>query len=451
MLTAIKHIALLLAFAGYSMATFAQGSPETVQQKETRLQWWKDARFGMFIHWGIYAVPAGIYQGKEVNGTGEWILHQAKIPLKEYEQYAAQFNPQQFDALQWVQIAKQAGMKYIVITAKHHDGFGLWDSRLSDYDIMDASPFRRDILRELTDACRQEGIRLGFYYSIMDWHHPDAKAKDYPHQRTENPNWERYRETYMKPQLRELIENYQPAILWFDGEWIDEWTEQQGKDLYNFVRSLSPDILINNRVGKGRKGMQGMNKDDDTYAGDFGTPEQEILDSYSDFPWESCMTMNDTWGFKANDHHWKSSETLIHQLIDAAAKGGNYLLNVGPTAEGLIPAPSIDRLREMGNWLTQNGEAIYGTDALRNYAEGNLRFTKARQSPTVYAINLQPSAKALTISSISLQKGATVHLLGSKSPLKWKTANKTLTIKIPAGSQQTGKYPQVFKITNASR
>jgi len=252
---------------------------ESKKEFNDRMAWWRAAKFGMFIHWGAYSVPAGVYKGKKIKGIGEWIMNSAPIPVKEYEGFVHRFNPQKFNADEWVRIAKNAGVKYIVITSKHHEGFALWDSKVSDYDIMDASPFKRDILKELRAACDKEGIKLCFYHSIMDWHHPDAQGPNYPTYNTQdksNPNFARYRENYLKPQLRELVKNYSPAVLWFDGEWIPEWTEAQGKDLYQFVRSLKPDIIINNRVGKGRQGMQGMNKEGE-FAGDFGTPEQEIL------------------------------------------------------------------------------------------------------------------------------------------------------------------------------
>ncbi|RMG84544.1 MAG: hypothetical protein D6714_07710, partial [Bacteroidetes bacterium] len=253
---------------------------ESEKEKNARMAWWRAAGFGMFIHWGAYAVPGGIYRGKEVSGVGEWIMNHGQIPIPAYEQFVRRFNPQKFDAREWARIAKAAGMKYMVITSKHHDGFCLWDSAVSDYDIMDFAPFKRDILGELAEACRAEGIRLGFYYSIMDWHHPDAQGINYPKYNDDdsfNPRFPHYRDEYMKPQLKELIEKYDPAILWFDGEWIKNWTEAQGKDLYQYVRSLKPDILINNRVGKGRQGRQGMNKAGE-FVGDFGTPEQEILE-----------------------------------------------------------------------------------------------------------------------------------------------------------------------------
>jgi alpha-L-fucosidase len=332
------------------------------------MKWWRDARFGMFIHWGLYAIPAGEWKGERIKSIGEWIMERADIPVEEYEKLAKQFNPVKFDADQWVRIAKNAGMKYVVITSKHHDGFCLWDSKVTDYDIIDATPFDRDILGELSEACKKHGIRLCFYHSIMDWHHPDAQAPFYPNYNSRNrtnPNFDRYVETYMKPQLKELITEYGPlGVLWFDGEWIADWTEPQGKDLYKYVRALQPDIIINNRVGKGRKGMEGLNKGDQEYAGDFGTPEQQIpAKGLPGVDWESCMTMNDTWGYKHYDDNWKSKQDLLRKLADIASKGGNFLLNVGPTAEGLIPQPSVERLAAMGEWMQVNGESIYGTTA----------------------------------------------------------------------------------------
>ncbi|MDW8308503.1 MAG: alpha-L-fucosidase [Verrucomicrobiales bacterium] len=329
-----------------------------------RMAWFEEARFGMFIHWGLYAVPAGEWKGKKVSGIGEWIMEHGKIPVSEYETLVPQFNPVKFDAREWVRIAKNAGMKYIVITSKHHDGFGLWPSELTDWCIK-STPFGRDPLKELADACREAGIRLCFYYSIMDWHHPDwPKRRPWHDKATGQPDMDRY-VAYMKGQLKELITRYGPlGILWFDGEWEEPWTHERGVDLYNYVRSLQPDIIVNNRVGKGRKGMDGMDKEG-RGVGDYGTPEQRIPPTGfgPGVYWESCMTMNDTWGYRKDDHNWKSVETLVRNLIDCASKGGNYLLNVGPTAEGLIPQPSVERLAAIGRWMQANSEAIYGTRA----------------------------------------------------------------------------------------
>ncbi|MBN2269721.1 MAG: alpha-L-fucosidase [Sedimentisphaerales bacterium] len=371
LLAAFAAVLAVLLFSAGCKSTHAKsacGEPVKQASKDERMHWWREARFGMFIHWGLYAVPAGEWNGKRIGGIGEWIMNSAQIPVVEYEKLAGQFNPVKFDADEWVRIAKNAGMKYIVITSKHHDGFCLWDSKVSKYDIMDASPFKRDILKELAVACKKQGIRLCFYHSIMDWHHPDAQAPFYPNYNDggkSNPNFARYAETYMKPQLKELVENYGPlGVLWFDGEWIRDWTEPQGKALYEYVRGLQPDILINNRVGKGRKGMEGLSKGDQEYAGDFGTPEQQIpAKGLPGVDWESCMTMNDTWGYKSYDNNWKSVEDLLHNLADIASKGDNFLLNVGPTAEGLIPAASIERLAAIGAWMKINGESITGTTA----------------------------------------------------------------------------------------
>jgi alpha-L-fucosidase len=416
---------------------------ESRNEFDERMAWWRDAKFGMFIHWGAYAVPAGMYKGQEISGIGEWIMNSARIPVREYEEFVLQFNPVQFNADEWVAIAKNAGMQYIVITSKHHDGFCLWDSKVTKYDAVDAAPFGRDILKELHEACEREGIKLCFYHSIMDWYHPDAQGKDFGNVKAGGPDFVHYRENYLKPQLRELVENYDPHVLWFDGEWIDEWTEPQGKDLYNFVRSLKPDIIINNRVGKGRQGMQGMNKGAE-FVGDFGTPEQEILEHGSgDVDWESCMTMNDTWGYKVNDHNWKSAQTLIHNLVDIAAKGGNYLLNVGPTAEGLIPGPSVERLREMGDWMAVNGEAVYGARMWRQYREGEaIRYTYNPAEDAVYAICLEWPGEELRLKYIRPETNGDIELLGYERFLDWSFDEEDgLIIRLPGELQDESRRP----------
>jgi alpha-L-fucosidase len=333
------------------------------QASDPRLAWWREARFGMFIHWGLYAIPAGVWKGVHTPKlNGEWIMNDLKIPLEEYAALVGQFNPVDYDPGEWVRIAHDAGMRYLVITSKHHDGFALWDSKVSDYDAM-ATPYGRDLLQPLAEACRARDVRFCTYHSIMDWHHPDyLPRRAWDTRPASSANFDRY-VTYLKTQLRELVEGYQPSVLWFDGEWEDTWTHERGLDLYNYVRGLKPDILINNRVDKGRRGMEGLNREG-TFAGDFGTPEQRIpATGLPGVDWESCMTMNDTWGYRQDDDKWKSSTTLIRNLIDTASKGGNFLLNVGPTAAGRLPEPSIERLAAMGRWMAVNGEGIHGTTA----------------------------------------------------------------------------------------
>lgn len=348
------------------LSTSAQPTKEwkdTEQEKNERLAWWQHDRIGMFIHWGLYAVPAGSWNGKEIPKIGEWIMTNGEIPVDQYEKFAAQFNPTQFNADAIIQQAKAAGMKYIVITSKHHDGFCLWDSKVTNYDIADATPYKKDVLMQLADACKKYDIKFGIYYSIMDWHHPDyLPRREWENRSSEGADFQRYL-TYMKTQLKELITTYDPAIVWFDGEWDDTWTHEEGVKLYNYVRSLKPEIIINNRVDKGRQGMEGLTKEGD-FVGDFGTPEQEIPETgLPGVAWESCMTINNTWGFKTNDHNWKTSETLIYNIVDIMSKGGNYLLNIGPDAKGTVPAESIDRLQQIGKWMDVNGEAVYGTAA----------------------------------------------------------------------------------------
>lgn len=427
---------------------------ESKEDFDKRMEWWRDDKLGMFIHWGPYAVPAGIYKGEEVEGIGEWIMNNGQIPVEEYETFAKQFNPIAYNADQWVQLAKQAGMKYIVITSKHHDGFSLWDSNVTEYDVMDTAPIKRDLLAELKEACDKYDVKLCFYHSIMDWHHPDAQAPHYPDYNTDkkkNPNFDRYVEHYLKPQLTELVKKYDPDVLWFDGEWIPEWTHEHGVALYTYLRKLKPDLIINNRVDKGRQGMQGMNKEGGKYVGDFGTPEQEILEESSDFDWEACMTMNDTWGFKKNDHNWKSSKTLIHHLVDVAAKGGNYLLNVGPTAEGLIPQASVERLLAMGEWLEKNGEAIYQTEKLKHhFKQGeNIRYTRKKGDTVYYGIALEQPGETIHFKHLKPEAGSKVYLLGYAAPLEWTFDDEQrLIIHIPADlkKDKSLQHAWAFKI-----
>jgi alpha-L-fucosidase len=331
--------------------------------REKRMDWWREARFGMFIHWGLYAIPAGEWNDRIYPGASEWLMYTAQIKPKDWEPLVEQFNPVEFDADAWVRLAKRAGMKYIVITSKHHDGFCLFDSEYTDYDIM-STPFKRDIMAELAEACRAHGLRICWYHSILDWHHPDyLPRRAWDDRPAEEADFDRYI-AHLKNQLAELVTNYgEIGVLWFDGEWESTWTHEMGVDLHDYVRRLQPSIIINNRVDKGRSGMGGLTRDAE-FRGDFGTPEQQVPGTgMPGVDWESCITMNDSWGFKRSDQHWKSSEDLIRMLVDIASKGGNFLLNVGPTALGEIPEASVERLEAMGDWMDVYGESIYGTSA----------------------------------------------------------------------------------------
>ena len=316
-------------------------------QGDPRLDWWREVKFGMFIHWGLYAIPAGEWKGKQIPGIGEWIMHRAQIPVAEYEQLARQFNPVKFDAAEWVSLARSAGQKYLVITAKHHDGFCMFGTRAGDYNIVEATPFGRDPMKELAVECEKQGIKLGFYYSqTQDWHHPDGYGNTWDYDEGKQ-DFVAYLDGYVKPQVRELLTNYGPiGVIWFDTPKII--TVEQSQSLLNLCHELQPDCLVSGRLGN----CLG----DYASAGDNAIPEQLV-----DCDWETPATLNDTWGFKADDHNWKPAKDLIRKLVDIVSKGGNYLLNVGPTAEGIIPQPSVERLLAMGDWLKLNGEAVYGT------------------------------------------------------------------------------------------
>ncbi len=321
---------------------------ESPQARDARMKWWRAARFGMFIHWGIYSVPAGTYDGKKIGGIGEWIMNRGKIPVATYAKYAENFNPTKFNADQWTQLAHDAGMKYMVITTKHHDGFAMFHSKVDSYNIYDATPFKRDPIHELSEAAPKHDVRLGFYYSqSQDWHAPGGAAAGGHWDKAQDGDYDHYLLTKAVPQVHELLSNYGPvAVLWFDTAM--NMTAQRSAYFYPDLQ-LQPNLIVNNRLGKG-------------FKGDTETPEQHIpAQGYPGRDWETCMTINDTWGYKSYDTNFKSTEKLLTNLIDIASKGGNFLLNVGPTSEGEIPAPEAERLLAMGAWLKVNGEAIYDT------------------------------------------------------------------------------------------
>ncbi|HSO85648.1 MAG TPA: alpha-L-fucosidase, partial [Draconibacterium sp.] len=352
---------LLIAFGIFSLMFSCSPKPEqplkdeATLKQDAKMEWWREARFGMFIHWGLYAQPAGEWNGNQVPGISEWIMLRAQIPVKEYEKIAENFNPVKYDAKAWVELAKNAGMKYIVITSKHHDGFAMFHSLASKYNIYDATPFKRDPLKELADECKKQGIKLGFYYSqAQDWHEPGGTYsgidKGTPHW---DPNLKRdslmnYINGKALPQVKEILENYGGLdILWWDTPIA--MTEEAAQVLQNEVNKY-PGLITNNRLYR-------------PWPGDFSTPEQHVPPTGLDYDWEVCMTMNTSWGYKKSDNDWKSAQSLIRMLADIASKGGNLLLNVGPTAEGEIPDSSVVRLEQIGSWMKQNSESIYGTSA----------------------------------------------------------------------------------------
>jgi alpha-L-fucosidase len=340
---------VLVCLASAAALTELAGSPARSEADDARLQWWREARFGLFIHWG----PVSL-RGTEIG----WSRGDA-VPTGEYDNLYREFNPAQFDARAWAQLAKDAGMKYVVLTSKHHDGFCLWDSRYTDYDIA-RTPFRRDVVGELAQAVRREKLVFCTYHSICDWWHPDYPLGS-PGGRSAKPapDMERYR-AYLKNQVAELIQRYGPlGILWFDGEWEAPWTEAYGQDLYRHCRTLQPSILVNNRVDKGRRGMEGGTAAG-TFAGDYDTPEQQVGKYQVDRPWESCITICEQWAWKPNDK-LKSLDECLRTLIYCAGGDGNLLLNVGPMPSGEIEPRQADRLREIGAWLKVNGRSIYAT------------------------------------------------------------------------------------------
>ena len=412
---------------------------ESPDQHDARMAWWRESRFGLFIHWGLYAIPGGYWEGRRTGGA-EWILNSVKIHPDDYMPLQQQFDPVDFDPMEWVMIAKNAGMKYIVITSKHHDGFCLWPSELTDFDV-EGTPFGRDILGELAEACRNEGIVLCLYHSIMDWTQPDyLPRRAWDDRPADGADYQRY-VAYMKGQLQELVDRYQPAVLWFDGEWEGTWTHEDGQAMYDFVRTIDPAVIVNNRVDTGRTGMAGLTRSGG-YRGDFGTPEQEIPATGMPFgvDWETCMTMNRSWGYQSFDVAFKPTQELLRKLVDIASKGGNFLLNVGPDERGRFPEESIDRLAAIGDWMQVNNESIHGTFAScftdldwgrctrRNLPDGNQRLY-------LHVFDL-PASEVIRLPGIlndPVERGAYLLATPGAGPLAVERAGADLVIRLPEG------------------
>jgi alpha-L-fucosidase len=340
-------VAACTALASNPIADIAAQAPRPPDPaREQRLAWFREAKYGMFIHWGLYAIPAGEWKGKRSLGLGEWVMYRSQVPVREYEKLATQFNPVKFNADAWVQLAQDAGMKYMVITSKHHDGFALFKSKVSRYNVVDATPFKRDILKELSDACIKRGMRLGFYYSqAQDWHEPNGAGNTWDFGPDEKKNFDEYLQGKAEPQIKELLTDYGPvALIWFDTPRM--MTPERAKRFTDIVRSMQPKTLIDGRLGA---------------EGDYVSTGDNVIPSTTQTEaWEVPATVNHTWGYRTDDTDWKSPGDITFKLVDIVSKGGNYLLNVGPMADGIIPLPSQDNLRTVGRWLKVNGEAVYG-------------------------------------------------------------------------------------------
>ena len=426
-LTRMRRAFLTAAVAGVTLCTTGVsqeivGQPgESPEQRDARMKWWREARFGMFIHWGVYSVPAGTYKGKQIGGIGEWIMNRGKIPVAEYKQFARQFNPVRYDPDAWVRLAKEAGMKYLVITSKHHDGFALFDSAVTDWDVVDATPYGKDLLAPLAEACRKHGIKLGFYYSqAQDWNHPGGAAAGGHWDPAQDGDMDAYIRNIAAPQVAEILSNYgKIAVLWWD---TPTNMNRRRADMLRPLIQLQPGIITNNRLGGG-------------YGGDLSTPEQHIpATGIPGRDWETCMTMNNTWGFKSYDHNWKSTETLIRNLVDIASKGGNYLLNVGPTSLGEIPQPSIERLKEIGKWMKVNGSSIYATTAspFSRLTWGRCTKKVRKNGTTLYLHVFEwPEDGTLLVPGLR-NKVRRARLLADGQTLKARTGADGVVIEVPA-------------------
>lgn len=381
-----------------------QNASELIEDRTRRTKWYVHDRFGMFIHWGLYSIPA----------VDEWIRNQRRLTVDEYQPYFDHFNPQNYDPCEWARLAKQAGMKYAVLTAKHHDGFCLFDSKYTDYKITN-TPYGKDAVREFLEAFRAEGLRVGLYFSLLDWYHPDyPHYGDMHHPMREN---EAYKEMhhdfarylkYMHNQIEELVTGYGKLdIMWFDFSYGEMTGEKwQPHRIMELVRTHQPDMIIDNRMdGGGRRRGSILTAEPKDYSGDFASPEQMVPpegvlnDLGQPVPWESCITLNKHWCYSKTDQHFKSAKLIIRSLVECVSKNGNLLLNVGPDANGEIPAQTVEILEEVGKWMSRNGESIYGCGASEFEKPEWGRFTQ--NGDTLYAHVYEEAVSAVCLPNLS--------------------------------------------------
>ncbi len=411
---------IIIAFIVIPLICLAQStgggelSPQ-LKTNEKALQKWQNLKFGMFIHWGPVTL-----RGTEIGWS-----RGTEVPIKEYDNLYKEFDPVLFNAREWVSTLKNAGMKYLVIVTKHHDGFCLWPSAYTDYDIA-STPYRKDILKQLEEECQKQGILFGTYYSIVDWYNPYYTTRHGGDPRPIDSAGMPVYFKYLKNQVKELIENYDTNILWFDGWWEDSWTHEYGMELYKYARSLKNDILINNRVDKGR-GENGMTESD-KFAGDFGTPEQKIGAFYPNQPWESCITICTHWSWAPNDK-MKNLRECIQTLAQTAGGGGNLLLNVAPMPDGRMEQRQIKRLKEIGGWLKIIGESIYGTKG------GPIKPTNwmaCTHKENKMFVHLFKWPEKLILPEFQNYKIQSVKILNNKQPLTYKIIDGKTEINLPA-------------------